>query len=70
MSKNVKGQISKSNDTYAVYTRQASNFVFPPIDEKVNGEDRPRPGKFKISAIELENMTKNKNFDILRTLSL
>jgi hypothetical protein len=56
MTKKTKGK--KSNDTYAVYTRQSSNFVFPFIDENVNGEDRPRPGKFRISEIELEKIMK------------
>lgn len=35
--------------TYASYTRQACNFVFPNIDSKINGEKRPRPGQFRIS---------------------
>ncbi len=35
--------------TYKVYTRQACNFVFPAIDQQVNGENRPRPNKFKLS---------------------
>jgi superfamily II DNA or RNA helicase len=41
-----KGEGSK---TYKVYTRQACNFVFPAIDQKVNGESRPRPGKFRLT---------------------
>ncbi|AYV79500.1 MAG: DEAD/SNF2-like helicase [Faunusvirus sp.] len=35
--------------TYRSYTRQACDFVFPHIDDKVNGENRPRPSKFRIS---------------------
>lgn len=42
------------NSVYRAYTRQACNFVFPPINEKVNGENRPRPGKFKLSDKEME----------------
>lgn len=38
--------------TYKVYTRQACNFVFPAISQKVNGELRPRPGKFRLSEKE------------------
>lgn len=34
---------------YKVYTRQASNFVFPAISQKVTGEARPRPNAFKLS---------------------
>lgn len=38
--------------TYKVYTRQSCNFVFPAISQNVNGELRPRPGKFRISEKE------------------
>lgn len=34
--------------TYRSYTRQACNFIFPDISGTVNGEKRPRPGKFRI----------------------
>jgi len=34
------------------YTRQSSNFVFPNISEKINGEKRPRPNQFKIEDID------------------
>jgi len=40
---------SKGSQTYKTYTRQASNFVFPAISQRVNGEGRPRPNKFKVS---------------------
>lgn len=43
-----KGQ----NTVYKVYTRQACNFVYPAISQDVNGELRPRPGKFKLSEHE------------------
>ena len=39
----------KSSQLYRTYTRQACNFVFPYVNINVNGELRPRPGKFKIS---------------------
>lgn len=35
--------------TYRAYTRQASNFVFPHISQKISGENRPRPYKFRIA---------------------
>ena len=38
--------------TYASYTRQACNFVFPNISGNINGEKRPRPGMFKLSTKE------------------
>jgi superfamily II DNA or RNA helicase len=43
-----RGKIGNDMSTYASYTRQACNFVFPNINEKVNGEKRPRPGMFRI----------------------
>jgi len=42
-----RGKVGDSMSTYASYTRQSANFVFPNISEKVNGESRPRPGMFK-----------------------
>lgn len=42
----------KTSQVYKAYTRQACNFVFPAINQKVNGENRPRPSKFKISVQE------------------
>jgi superfamily II DNA or RNA helicase len=43
-----------SLETYKPYTRQASNFVFPLINQDVTGELRPRPNKFNISDKESE----------------
>jgi len=43
------GKGKEGSKTYKVYTRQACNFVFPAIDQTVSGENRPRPGKFRLS---------------------
>jgi superfamily II DNA or RNA helicase len=43
---------SSGSEMYRSYTRQACNFVFPPISQKVTGENRPRPNKFRISEKE------------------
>jgi len=44
------GSVGKGgSQVYKVYTRQACNFVFPAISQKVTGEGRPRPGKFRLS---------------------
>lgn len=43
-----KGKVGDTMSTYASYTRQASNFVFPQIDDKINGKNRPRPSKMKL----------------------
>jgi superfamily II DNA or RNA helicase len=54
-----------SSETYKSYTRQSMNFVFPAINQRVTGENRPRPNKFKISekeadALEMEEKIKSK----------
>jgi superfamily II DNA or RNA helicase len=36
------------SQTYMSYTRQASNFVFPPMTQGMTGENRPRPRNFKV----------------------
>jgi len=43
-----RGKLGDNISTYNSYTRQASNFIFPNINDKVHGELRPRPSKFKI----------------------
>lgn len=35
--------------TYKTYTRQACNFVFPNISQRITGEQRPRPTRFAVS---------------------
>lgn len=61
---------SSQSETYATYVRQASNFVFPPIDQVVTGETRPRPSKFKIGEKEMEMLMKTKDTDLIKkTLS-
>lgn len=49
---------------YKTYTRQASNFVFPNINAEINGETRPRPGKFRISLEEAEDLKEGKNVKV------
>ena len=44
------------NKTYNTYTRQACNFVFPFISDKVNGEKRPRPNQFRINEVDGERL--------------
>lgn len=61
---------SSQSETYATYVRQASNFVFPPIDQTVTGETRPRPSKFKIGEKEMEMLMKTKDVELIKkTLS-
>jgi superfamily II DNA or RNA helicase len=45
-----------STETYKSYTRQSMNFVFPAINQRVTGENRPRPNKFKITEREAEKL--------------
>jgi hypothetical protein len=44
-------QHGKKDELYRSYTRQACNFVFPSLSQNVSGEQRPRPGKFRISEV-------------------
>lgn len=61
---------SSQSETYATYVRQSSNFVFPPIDQTVTGETRPRPSKFKIGEKEMEMLMKTKDTELIKkTLS-
>ena len=53
----------KGSQVYKSYTRQACNFVFPPISQKINGENRPRPNKFRISEREAEKLSEGKKVD-------
>lgn len=46
----------KSQSVYRSYTRQASNFVFPIMGDDMTGENRPRPGKFRLSEREVERL--------------
>lgn len=61
---------SSQSETYKTYVRQSANFVFPPIDQVVTGETRPRPSKFKISERDLEMLMKTKDTELIKkTLS-
>jgi len=37
------------SETYKSYTRQSCNFVFPSINQRITGETRPRPSKFRLT---------------------
>lgn len=47
-------------ETYRTYTRQACNFVFPHISQRITGEQRPRPGAFRMTEHEAEKMEHGK----------
>lgn len=51
------------SQTYKSYTRQSCNFVFPPISQQVNGENRPRPGKFRISERDALKLVEGKDIN-------
>jgi superfamily II DNA or RNA helicase len=49
-----KAAISRTqSNVYRSYTRQASNFVFPTLSGKISGENRPRPGQFRLTEQEI-----------------
>lgn len=50
-------RFGKMSQLYQTYTRQASNFVFPHVSHTVNGELRPRPGRF----VDTEKLDKGKD---------
>ena len=56
-----KGKVGERMSTYASYTRQSCNFIFPNISQKINGEKRPRPSHFKISDKEANIIDEGKN---------
>jgi hypothetical protein len=60
MNKRSKGNKSSKSSSYRTYVRQASNFVFPDINQKVNSDNRPRPSKFKINDKELSKLMEGK----------
>ena len=61
MSRGGKGGDQMS--TYKTYTRQASNFVFPHMTDKMFGEKRPRPGMFRVKEDEAVVIDENKDRD-------
>jgi superfamily II DNA or RNA helicase len=75
IEKKIEKQSYKGSSTYKSFTRQSSNFVFPNISNKINGESRPRPSKFNVSEklanliledkLSQKNIDKNKNNNII-----
>ncbi len=51
---------SKGSQMYMSYTRQASNFVFPHISQRITGEERPRPNKFMVTEREALKLSEGK----------
>ncbi len=51
-------RFGKSSQLYRTYTRQACNFVFPPVSSKISGESRPRPGTFRIDEKVAQELAK------------
>lgn len=63
-----RGKVGDSGGTYSSYTRQASNFIFPNINDQVNGELRPRPSKFKIKESDALILDESKDEEKKRLL--
>jgi hypothetical protein len=63
---NKRGRLTKNkkSSSYRTYVRQASNFVFPDINEIVSSDNRPRPSKFKINDKELAKLMEDSEKDI------
>ncbi len=54
--------------TYASYTRQACNFVFPNISGTINGEKRPRPGMFRLEDKDALLVDEGKKVDKIKSM--
>ena len=65
-----RGRVGEEISTYNAYTRQASNFVFPHITDTINGEARPRPGKFKIKIEDAETIDEGKDVNKIKAMKL
>jgi hypothetical protein len=65
-----RGKVGERASTYNAYTRQASNFVFPHLTQDINGETRPRPGKFRIKVEDAEIIDEGKEVTKIQQLKL
>lgn len=65
-----RGKVGDSPSTYNAYTRQAANFVFPHVSDKIHGEGRPRPGKFRIKDEEAQVIDEGKEVDKIKKLKM
>ncbi len=63
-----KSKAEDNMSTYSTYTRQSCNFVFPTVGTKISGEDRPRPGKFKIKDEEAVVIDEGKDKELINNL--
>ena len=50
------------------YTRQSAIFVFPFINDKINGEKRPRPNQFRLKDIDANKIAEGKTDEFMATL--
>jgi superfamily II DNA or RNA helicase len=60
---------STNSKSYRIYTRQASNFVFPNINAQVNAQARPRPNNFKISESDYEKISSENDSEIKKNIT-
>ena len=65
-----RGKVGKTTSTYSTYTRQSCNFVFPPINKKIYGETRPRPGQFRKKLTDDDANTIDEGKDIDKKTAL
>jgi SNF2 family DNA or RNA helicase len=64
-----RGKVGDQMSTYSAYTRQAANFVFPYISDTINGEGRPRPGKFRIKDEDMIVIDEGKDIEKIKQLT-
>jgi superfamily II DNA or RNA helicase len=64
-----RGKVGEDEmSTYKTYTRQASNFVFPSISEKIFGEKRPRPGDYRVKETDEAKVVEGKEKEQLQEM--
>lgn len=56
-----KQRSGQTPQTYRSYTRAGCNFVFPDISQRITGELRPRPNKFRLTEMEAVLIDEGKN---------
>ena len=67
LHKKNKNKNNKSTN-YKTYTRQSCNFVFPFINDNVNGENRPRPSKLNLNEDNADRLFDGKLKELMKKM--
>ena len=61
-------QSRSEEGSFNSYTRQAALFVFPYVNDKINGEKRPRPNQFRLKDIDAYKIAEGKTEEFIASL--